>query len=581
MDTWVDWGWRSIISRITLKKNNTGIPDVDMNLFSLVADATPKFNPTIMNGLAVEQMKGVESYVDSLFRSISKSFPEELKYVGYSRCTPQEEYQEITRKRNNRYTIDIARSDFFMIKYMFRYNGEDLPPRYVYLPFVRQGGLITIRGSTFSVSPVIADRAISFGSDSIFIPVQVAKLTFERIDYKYNEVGSMESESADQLYEVESNVAWSTIYNQGSTRRKVNYLVKAKHTLGHYLFCKYGVTESFQRLAPGCDVRIGMEDTINYDRLERSEWVICESTKVLPRTLRVLPVNGKRVYYPSNIRLAVRKDRLTVGLQALIASFFYLADHFPDRIEPEYVDNERLWRVLMGYLIFGTGQSEAKLSDDVDTHIESLDEYMDERSRQDLSSVGVEVEDIYELFNSAIEMLSEMVIRPDNVESTMYDKELMVLRYALFDINKAISHFKFTLQKVIKKTKIKEEIITALRTKIGQEEIAKMNRGHGEVAGISSPGDNLYFKVTSILVPQTSATGGGRGGKKTTLTDPSKYLHASIAEVGSYTNLPKTSPDGRTRVNMYLELEEGRRVKRNQRFVKLINATQRKIQHMH
>ena len=358
--------------------------------------------------------------------------------------------------------------------------------------------------------------------------------------------------------------------------------MKAKHTLGHYLFCKYGVTETFQKLVPGCDVRVGYPDTINYERMDRSEWLICESVKDLPRTLKVAPGgNGKRVYFPSNLRLAVRKDYLSIGLQALIASFFYVVDHFPDRIEPEFVDNTRLWRVLMGYLIFGSGQSEAKLSDDVDTHIESLDEYMDERSRMDLASVDVMADDIYMLFNKAIEMLAEMVIRPDNVESTMYDKELMVLRYALFDINKAISHFKFTLQKIIKKAKVKEEIIGALKTKIGQEEIAKMNRGHGEVAGISSPGDNMYFKITSILVPQTSATGGGRGNKKTTLTDPSKYLHASIAEVGSYNNLPKTSPDGRTRTNPYLQLEEGRRVKRNQRFVKLLNSVQKKIQHTH
>lgn len=555
---------------------------MDMSLFSLVADATPKFNPTIMNGLAVEQMKGVESYVDSLFRSISKSFPEELKYIGGSRCTPQEEYQEITRKRNNRYTIDIARSDFFMMKYLFRYNGEDLPARYIYLPFVRQGGLMAIRGSMFSVSPVIADRAISFSSDSIFIPVQVAKLTFERLDYRYNEIGSMESEPADALYKIESNVAWSTIYNQGSARRKGLYEVRAKHTLGHYLFCKFGVTETFLRFAPDCDVRIGTPEQINYDKFDRSEWVICESMRVQPSSLKSPPGSkGKLSYRYNPIRLVVRKESMTLGLQSLIASFFYLADHFPDRIEPEYVESQRLWRVLMGYLIFGAGQSEAKLSDDIDIHIESLDEYMDERSRLDLHSVGVEAEDIYMLFNEAIGMLAKMIILADNVESTMYDKELMVLRYALFDINKAISHFKFTLQKVIKKTKVKEEIITALKTKIGQEEIAKMNRGHGEVAGISSPGDNVYFKVTSILVPQTSATGGGRGNKKTTLTDPSKYLHASIAEVGSYTNLPKTSPDGRTRVNMYLELIDGRRVKRNPKFVRLIDATQRKIQNTH
>ncbi len=64
-----------------------------------------------MNGLATVNMEKSEEYVDSVFRSASRSFPPGLVYQGYERCTPYEEYAEITKIRNNKRAFDLAKSD--------------------------------------------------------------------------------------------------------------------------------------------------------------------------------------------------------------------------------------------------------------------------------------------------------------------------------------------------------------------------------------------------------------------------------------------------------------------------------------
>lgn len=547
---------------------------MDNHLFNdKVGRTIPRMNDKVMCGLAMEQMRRVERHVDGLFRSISKSFPAGLKYEGCTRCTPQEEFNVITPKRSGKPVFDIARNDLFLMKYRFTYNGEPMYEPHMYLPSVRQAGLITIRGSTFAISPVLADRAISYGVNTIFIPLQVTKLTFERLDHTfriYDVDGGLETS-----WNETANVAWATVYNRNPEKGAGNRnRITAKHTMAHYLFSKYGVTQTF-KMVSNSDVYVGYPEEINYDIHPKEEWLICGSKQICPRTLRGVRRSG---YVATNIRMAIRRTAWTTQNIGLVAGFFYVADHFPQRVEPDFIESTRFWRILLGHLIFGSDQSEGKLADEIDNHIESLDESLDERSRLDLRSENINANDIYQLFAFIIGALSEMVIQSDNVESTMYDKELMVLRYALFDINKAISHFKFALQKAVRKPKIKEEINNALRRNLTVDAIMKINRQHGEVAGISSPGDNMYFKITSNLVPQTSATGNGRTSGKSAAGDASKLLHSSIVEVGSYNNLPKASPDGRTRISPYVQYDANYRVVRNEKFRALIDDVQRRIQ---
>ena len=102
----------------------------------LLEENTPKANPFVMNGLACHYLKEVEGYIDAVMRSAAKSFPPQLTYEGYERCTPHEEFNEVTKVRNNKRIFNLAHSDLYMVKYKFKHNGVRLPDRFICLPFV-------------------------------------------------------------------------------------------------------------------------------------------------------------------------------------------------------------------------------------------------------------------------------------------------------------------------------------------------------------------------------------------------------------------------------------------------------------
>ena len=70
---------------------------MDIELIKRIRSVTPKFNPSIVNGLAVEHMMSVNpetgvnntmAYVDRLIRINQDLYPEGLVYEGSQVCSP-------------------------------------------------------------------------------------------------------------------------------------------------------------------------------------------------------------------------------------------------------------------------------------------------------------------------------------------------------------------------------------------------------------------------------------------------------------------------------------------------------------
>lgn len=515
---------------------------MDVRIFNEVQKQVPKFNPVVCNGLAYAHMEKAEQYIDNVFRCAAHSFPEGLVYVGYSRCSPQEEYDVITaRRNNNKRSIEMTRSDLYLVKYSFTYQGQPLKPRYLYLPFVSDAGMIKILGSTFNISPVLADHAISVGVDNIFIPLNRDKLTFKRLIHPMVVSGRHEMQY----------VVWSNIHHP--SKRRSNSLVLRKivnmnATPSHYLFCKYGLTQTFKKFFNTDVVAV---DQVDYDKYPSNQWLVCESTKIRPKGVR-----GKE-YIPTNIKLLVPISQYNPTIASVVAAFFYLADHFPERVLVSEVDDTTLWCSIMGHIALEPGTSEGKMLIGIDAHLESLDDYIDGMAHDWLRDDGIVVNDIYELFAYIIETMPEKVAQSNSTVASMYDKKLTVLRYALLDVISAIFKMMFEMKKKSKNgTKVlsNKDVIDAMQKYLKPELVIRLNRNHGEVSNISSPTDNKLFKITSNVVLQTSSTGSKKTGSKGIMVDPSRILHSSIAEVGSLNNLPKSEPTGRSRLNPYVKL---------------------------
>ena len=104
--------------------------------------------------------------------------------------------------------------------------------------------------------------------------------------------------------------------------------------------------------------------------------------------------------------------------------------------------------------------------------------------------------------------------------------------------------------------------------------IFRLSKDHGEVSTTTASGDNKALKLTTILVPQSSSSRNRSRKDKKAISDPTNRLHASVAEVGGYANLPKSDPTGHSRLNLCLQIEPNGVVKRNPKFTQLIDSVQ-------
>lgn len=537
---------------------------MDKILLDMIAEEMPKFNPIVAEGVAVSEMEKAASTLDQILRSVSNRFPEGFVYEGHSTCTPHQEYIEATKPKYGKPTFELAHSDIYMEEFRFSWKGEMIRPSYIYLPFVGQAGTLHLRGPKYTISPVMIDACISVSENSIFIPFLCDRITFTR--------GSHVIQRGDGM-KVVAEVPWSAIHSYSA---KNSRKAGAKSTLGHYLFSRYGVSETFRRIAK-CEVVVG-EDNINEDNYPQEEWLTFRSLGIAPlKNNNCSGTQWTRHYVPNGLRVAIRKKDYNALTESLIGSLIYVADYFPDRVLSKYVDSTDFWKVLLGHVIFRKEENEGKVLNDVEAHLSSLDHYVDEIVKESLMQSNVFVEDIYELFGYIIENIVEYVLYTDI--SNMYDKRLTVLSYVLLDYTKAFFNMSYKLTGNTKKELTLQAVTKILGKYLNRGLVFGLTKGHGEVNVISSPGDSTIFKHTSKVIPQSDATGRSRKrSQKSSLGDRSKFAHVSVAELCSFVYLSKADPSGRTSLNAYAPLNPDLTFGRHHDLVPMLDKVQELIQ---
>jgi hypothetical protein len=527
-----------------------------------IDENTPKLNPLIANGLVTEHIKRGEAYVNSVWRVAEESFPPGLKYVGQRRLTPMEEFEQLTRKRNSSpRQYDVAPSDLYFMEFNFTYNNQPLDPVYMRLPYVGDGGTMRISGSRYVISPVLADRVISIGRNSIFVRLLQIKLTFNRESYYY-------STNDPSLSREIVQIVWAKIWNGAVEKLPRDDRVEANTTVAHYMFAKYGATETFMKFA-GANPIFGTEETVNEALFPQDEWIICSSAEIQQRS------NKNRINIRSELKVAVLKTEYTAMTKSLIAGLFYVIDNFTYRRNYLEVDNVNSWRIMLGILIFGKGRNEGALLSDINEHISSMDNYMDGIVVHLMARIGYECNDIYQLFSLILNRIDSWILDGDMRGNSKYDKELSILYTLYFDITSSIFRFYFELKKLQKKNSdLTAKKIQEVMKTIKAGAIFALKNSHGEVSSDDFVGDNKALKTTLMVVPQSKTTKAPKQGDHVSLSDPSNQFHASFAEVQVLTAMTKASPSGETRLSPYLNLDDSGLILRNEPLRDLIDHAQ-------
>lgn len=518
----------------------------------------PPFNPTIANGIAVEHGKQALHYIDSILKDVARNFPPGLEYLGCQKCTPIEQFHFETAKKNSERRYDLAKSSIYLTKLFFRFQGVNLPDHYLYLPHIGQAGTLFLSGTRYLVSPMLSDVAFSPSERGVFKRLLRDKLNFERSPHHLKINGQTTS----------VQVAHSTFYHRTAKMRKMRPMVKAECTLAHYLFCKYGVTETFRKFGH-CEVTVGTTDTVTPLTHPDSEWVIVSSRGVKPAGL------GKSRYIETNeLAIAVRKEDYTVLTKALMVGFIYVVDHFPERMQYQWVDEKGLWMRLLGLILFSNTIPEGKIHDDIQEHIRSLDEYIDSIVAIKLRESGYDVQDIYELIVVVLTNIDEWIRSAHSNMNSMYGKELTVLYNVLYVITEAIFNTHYKLKAASRKGLKLSDVTKILQTHLRPKLIHRISKGNNCISMDSYSGDSKILSITTKLVPQKNHSRQGGQKERTSVKDGTKRLHVSVAEVGGFSNLPKSEPSGRSCINMHVQVSPKGKILRDPRKIELLDKVQ-------
>lgn len=542
-------------------------------LVKFIGDSSPDLNMDLALGLPRIHMKNSLAYIRKVIESAAKGFPPELQFDGIRVASPEEDYFASLKSRpkhrkakkatgiksSGAKTFDVSRTDFYLVFLNFSYidqeTGERKPfeERPIFLPFLGEAGSLFISDTKWFISPVLADRVISIGPDHIFVRLLRDRLTFSR-----------------EFYEVKVNgepkrfdLVCSRIYHSSSKDKEKSPTNSAKTTMAHYLFCKYGFKGAMEKYA-GCTPVVG-EDL--YDRLDPNEWNIYTSMGIPPAALARRASTAASWFSPK-IQVAVRKSETNAMSQALVTGLFYVASYFPSQIVPQYVDSPDGWIAPLGYMLFSEKNSRGRIEETVKKHLASLDDYADPIVIAEMLSIGIEIENIYDFFAVIASKFSTWLANGQDKVASMYDKELSVLYFVLFDVITAIFNLHFTLRGSNKKVLSMADIDKAMKENLKPGICYQISKKHGEASSISYSGDNMAFKATATLTPQTNTSKQGKkSNDRAAAHDPSKRLHPSVAEVAAMTCMNKSDPSGRSRMNHYMLLDPSKRfIVRNPKF---------------
>lgn len=534
----------------------------------LMAMHTPEMNPNIMKGIVTVHMEKIEESLDGLVRGMNNSFETNgIRYDALTRCTPEEDFLETTKLRNNKRTFDLADTDIYMVKMKMSWRdhmtGEwkPLPDRPVYLPYVRDGGLLNLSGPLYHLYPILRDAVVSPDESSFFVRVLQSKTKFHRLYHTLLVNGVRNT----------TQITWSPIYRNPPSKREAPKVTKAHTSIVHYLLGKYGFKAMFERYAGF--VPLISNGSFTSETHPPEKWVLCESnykgTGLKP------PSFIGSFYAATQIQLAIPVEQWTQKMAALVEGFFYVVDHFPNEVKVDYLEQRDLWMVLLGQILFG-GYGYNKLYSEIKEHYGSLDNTLDQIYLEKLRAEGFDVQNFYDLMASIATGWNDLTLKYTNSNMSMYGKSLEVLPDVLYPITKSIVDTNYKINKAAQKRPLGEkDYIDLFNRNFRVRGIFDLASQSVVCESVTYSGDHLYPKITSKLATQDR-----NGGKKArTVIGPEHHLDFSQIMCGSAWFLSKSDPSPMTKANPFAHIDMNRGVfVPNPKFAELGEETQRKFE---
>jgi hypothetical protein len=243
------------------------------------------------------------------------------------------------------------------------------------------------------------------------------------------------------------------------------------------------------------------------------------------------------------------------------------------------VEDHTEWRILLGKLIWSDAFHVGRLRSDVENHFVSTDSYLGHTDIKRFNDLGMEIDDLYQFFAWLIDNFTSQTIMATKDINSLYNKELTVLFYLFTQYRYMINKMYFGLTRSESKGKVQtfKEVEQTVRKWLKTGMVQLIHMKNGEVDNRYASGDNMAFKITANMVPQEKTTKGLGGNDNANLSDPTRRLHVSFAEVAGYAAIQKADPSGKTVINHWMNVDQFGRFVRHPDLIDLLDEVQSQL----
>lgn len=518
----------------------------------------PQFDEHTMKQVRQDKIKYIPKYLDMVFAEVSKIYSEDVRYIGHKILTPEESYYNSLA--NTKYTqyVDTTRSEMVLVEFQFEHNGNKFGVQ-LYIPYMSEDCII-INGSRYYLMFALTDKVFYHieKDHGIGIKVLRAHLRFWR-------------NTRIRYVTVKGRVYGDHIVLAKIHMRKYKYVSEDIRTaLLLYPLTRYGFKGTLEKY--GIDPN--HVDITNFADIKDPEFdYFC-----------VRPDNGKEnpgLYlkvHQSVLDSQKSTEENRIWIRVIIA-LRYLLQYFVQCKNTIYTDNVALrdflvndpkthvWRVILGKSAYGINyENELQVEGHANSHLDSLDAYIDPETRRKLESINVHCRDVYDLIHYVDLHIDEFVA--NYYPSNIYNKQLNIIDLLLGNTTRAIFNKVFRQTNNRKGNKPFETKEIAASMRVGIKALSKIHTCNGVIASNPSQYNDSYILTVGCRKKRATfaTTEGGPNGKKSSkkksgndinlIHDSTHRLHSSMLYVESLSKTQNTDPTIGGNFNPYCPIND-------------------------
>lgn len=373
---------------------------MDAEVVQAVADNMPKINRYLVEGYAKESMDDSVKFVDMTYRDAVRWGGNVIEYCGYRTLSPEDRAEkelEFVLKRKSR--LSMAISERVLVEFKFRYQGKEYFT-YIYMLYVSDGMLI-VKDKRYAIhlgiSECVFARVHNKSKDGIIVRPIRARLEFNR-----KSKARFASVSSGEIL---SEFVITTVLHHKEVGKRA-----CDPTVMLYLVCKFGFREVVRTMAGLTDDDIGFREYPDMTKADEYEYFVATKETRDPK-----------------VHLYVRKELLDNShlVRKIVVNLLYTLTHFSfQTVDDVYDPKARVWRIIMGIIIYKPSLH-AKALADADTHIQSVDTFIDPLTRERFHYFGVNVDDIYQLLYYIFREIDRIMVNSSS--NDLYSKRIDII----------------------------------------------------------------------------------------------------------------------------------------------------------